>query len=146
LILEYYMLRFGAYPIRDNPSDSGINVYYNPEEEVSVTIMPGENAILPTGVKFGIPHGYMLQIMNRSSFPSTRGLVVGANVVDAGYDGEIFVDLHNIGKSPQTIRPRDVIAQIVLTPVVHFRAHEVGDDNIYDERISIKSPYDDGSE
>ena len=53
------MLRFGAYPIRDNPSDSGISMYYNPEEEVSITIMPGENAILPTAVKFGIPHGYM---------------------------------------------------------------------------------------
>ena len=80
--------------------------------------------------------------MNKSSLPSTRGLVVVANVVDAGYDGEIFVDLHNIGNKPQTIRPRDIIAQVVLLPVVPFRAHEVGDDNLYDERISIKSVYD----
>ena len=140
------MLRFGAYPIRDHPSDSGISIYYNPEEEVSITIMPGENAVLPTGVKFGIPHGYMLQIMNKSSLPSTRNLIIGANVVDAGYDKEIFVDLHNTGNTPQTIRPRDIIAQVVLVPVVHFRAHEIGDDSIYDERISIKSPYDEEEE
>lgn len=141
MILEYYMIRYGAYPIRENPSDPGINIHYNPENEASVTIMPGESAVLGTGVKFGIPHGYILQIMNRSSLATDRDLIVGANVVDPGYDGEIYVDLHNVGKEPQTIRPKDVIAQIVLVPIVHFRAHEVGDDTIYDERIALPPLY-----
>ena len=142
MILAYYMVRHGAYPVRENPSDSGIGLHFNPENEASVTIMPGENAVLATGVQFGIPHGYMLQVMNRSSLSVNRSLVVGANVVDAGYEGEIFVDLHNIGKEPQTIRPRDFICQVVLVPIVTFRAHEVGDDSVYDERISIAKRYE----
>lgn len=142
MILEYYMVRYGMYPVRDNPSDTGIDLYFNPENEASVTIMPGENAVLATGVKFGIPHGYMLHIMNKSSLSVHRSLIVGANVVDAGYEGEIFVDLHNVGKEPQTIRPKDAICQVILTPIVTFRPHEVGDDSVYDERITMKNRYE----
>ena len=142
MILEYYMVRPGVYPVRENPSDSGMDLHFNPENESSVTIMPGENYVLATGVKFGIPHGYMLQVMNKSSLSVHRNLIVGANVVDAGYEGEIYVDLHNVGTEPQTIRPRDAICQVVLTPIVTFRAHEVGDDNVYDERISISKRYE----
>jgi dUTP pyrophosphatase len=64
---------------------------------------------------------------------------VGAHCIDSGYDGEVFIDLHNIGKSPQVIRPRDKVAQLVLVPVVSFRAQEVGDDNLYQEPITISA-------
>jgi hypothetical protein len=29
--------------------------------------------------------------------------VVGAHIVDSGYDGEVFIDLHNIGTEEQFI-------------------------------------------
>ena len=141
MILEYYMIRYGAYPVRDNPSDSGIKIHFNPEDGESITIMPGKNAVLPTGIKFGIPHGFMINIANISSLSVNRSLIVGANVVNAGYEGEVFVDLHNVGTEPQTIRPLESIAQAILVPIVHYRAHELGDDTLYDERISIKPRY-----
>ena len=53
-----------------------------------------------------------------------RSLVVGACVVDSGYDGEVFVNLHNIGDRGQILEPQTKIAQAVLIPVVHFRAVE----------------------
>ena len=90
----------------------------------SVLIKRGESALLPTGYKFGIPHGYMLEIKNRSSMSARRSLIVGACVVDSGYDGEVFVNLHNIGDVGQIIEPQTKIAQAVLVPVVHFRAVE----------------------
>jgi dUTPase len=34
---------------------------------MKVWIQPGSNAILPTGLKFGVPHNHMIQVMNRSS-------------------------------------------------------------------------------
>jgi dUTPase len=49
---------------------------------------------------------------------------VGACVVDSGYDGEVFVNLHNIGNEAQTVTPHTKIAQAVMVPVVHFRAVE----------------------
>ena len=60
-----------------------------------------------------------------------RSLVVGACVVDSGYDGEVFVNLHNIGSAGQIIEPQTKIAQAVLVPVVHFRAVETESGDLY---------------
>jgi hypothetical protein len=59
-------------------------------------------------------------------------LRIAPAVVDSGYDGEVFVNLHNIGKHWQTIEPGDKIAQAVVVPVVHARFVASDDPNIYD--------------
>ena len=133
MILEYVRVRETVRPPeRANPSDAGLDVFYNPAENNIVSLETGENAVLPTGVRFGVPHGFMLQVMNRSSMAAKRGLVVGAHCVDSGYDGEVFIDLHNIGNEAQQINPGDKIAQVVLVPVVPFRALETNTGNLYD--------------
>jgi dUTP pyrophosphatase len=133
MILEYVRTRESVRPPeRANPSDAGLDVFYNPADAGTVKLKTGENAVLPTGVRFGVPHGFMLQVMNRSSMAAKRGLVVGAHCVDSGYDGEVFIDLHNIGNEAQQIKPGDKIAQVVLVPVVPFRALETSTGNLYD--------------
>jgi dUTP pyrophosphatase len=73
----------------------------------------------------------MLEIKNRSSIAAKRSLIVGACVVDSGYDGEVFVNLHNIGTETQIVKPGEKIAQAVMVPVVHFRAVETGNSDLY---------------
>lgn len=133
MIIEYERVRESAKPPeRANPSDAGLDLYFNPEpigllpspNLDSVAIEPGQNLVLATGYRFGIPHGYMLEIKNRSGVASKRSLIVGACVVDSGYDGEVFVNLHNIGHTTQILEPGTKIAQAVMIPVVHFRAVE----------------------
>jgi len=106
-------------------------LYFNPDAGEAVVIEPGKSAVLPTGYRFGVPHGYMLEIKNRSSVAAKRSLIVGACVVDSGYDGEVFVNLHNIGTEAQTIDPQTKIAQAVMVPVVHFRALETHSADLY---------------
>jgi dUTP pyrophosphatase len=118
--------------VRANPSDAGLDLCFNPPDAWYGGIKPGESMILPTGLKFGIPHGYMLQIMNRSGNAAKKQLMVGACVVDSGYDGEVFVNLHNTGKEIQTITAGDKIAQAVLIPVVPVRFVETNKDALYD--------------
>jgi len=139
MIIEYYRTHQHVVPpTRSNPSDAGLDVYYCPASPEPLAIKPGQNAKLPTGLKFGIPHGYMIQVMNRSSVASKRNLVVGAHCVDSGYDGEVFIDMHNIGTEEQFIEPMDKIAQLVLVPVVSFRALETSDPDLYGwEAITI---------
>jgi dUTP pyrophosphatase len=134
MILEYVRVRESAKPPeRANPSDAGLDVFYNPDDNSeAITLEPGGNALLSTGLRFGVPHGYMLQVMNRSSMAAKRGLIVGAHCVDSGYDGEVFIDLHNIGTETQRVIPGEKIAQIVLVPVVPFRALETSTGNLYD--------------
>ena len=132
MIIEYHRVHMNAHPpSRSNPSDAGLDVYFSPKEQKPVTIQPGESTILPTGLKFGVPHGYMLEVKNRSSVAAKRSLIVGACVVDSGYDGELFVNLHNIGIEEQVIEPHAKIAQVVMVPVVSFRAMETSNPDLY---------------
>ena len=149
MILEYFALPHCKHkPVRANPSDAGLDLKFNYEEDerdllfgkdengkpklLPIRIEPGCSVVLGTGLKFGIPRGYMLQIMNRSGNAAKKRLVVGACVVDSGYDGEVFVNLHNIGLETQYVEEGDKIAQAVVVPVVPVRFLETKDDNLYD--------------
>ena len=140
MIIEYVRVRGSVRPPeRANPSDAGLDLFFNPEPQGilpspkldAVAIKPGESQLLSTGLRFGVPHGYMIEIKNRSGIASKRSLIVGACVVDSGYDGEVFINLHNIGKETQIIEPGTKIAQAVMVPVVHFRAVETGSGDLY---------------
>tara|TARA_R100000005_G_scaffold78310_1_gene45451 strand:+ start:353 stop:913 length:561 start_codon:yes stop_codon:yes gene_type:complete len=132
MILEYFRVREDAKPpMRANASDAGLDVFFCPEDGKQKVLRTNENLTFQTGLKFGIPHGYMLQAMNRSSMAAKNSLVVGAHCIDSGYDGEVFIDLHNIGLVDRVISPGDKIAQLVLVPVVPFRAVETTQDNLY---------------
>ena len=136
MIIEYKKVRDGAKdPVRSNPSDAGLDVFACLDEAVSLA--PMQSLIIPTGLKFGIPHGYMLQVMNRSSVAAKRGLVVGAHVIDSGYDGEVFINIHNISNQHQVLRDGMKIAQLVMIPVVSFRPYEIGEDTLYQKPITI---------
>ena len=99
MIIRYSKVREGVTtPTRANPSDAGLDVYL-PQPETSAPplqpkpcrLQPGDSRILSTGLKFEVPHGYMLEVKNRSGMAAKCGLVVGACVVDSGYEGEVFV-------------------------------------------------------
>ena len=139
MILEYALTRPNAHdPERANPSDAGLDVFYSPDlDNQSICVEPGASKVIPTGLRFGVPHGYMLEVKNRSSVAAKRSLIVGACVVDSGYDGEIFVNLHNVGSTTQYVRTGDKIAQLVLIPVVQWRSFPVEEERLYVDPLTI---------
>tara|TARA_Y100001963_G_C6754910_1_gene436275 strand:+ start:83 stop:547 length:465 start_codon:yes stop_codon:yes gene_type:complete len=135
MILQYHMLRGSNFPpVRANPSDAGLDLRWCPTEaaESVLSIGPGESVLVPTGCTFGIPHGYMMEIKNKSGVAYKRQLLVGACVVDSGYEGEVFVNLHNVGTETQFLDPGDKVAQAVVVPVVHARFVASETPDIYD--------------
>ena len=133
MIIEYFKTRDNVItPERANPSDAGLDVFFCPSDGEGIYLRPGDTALFQTGLRFGVPHGYMLEVKNRSGNASKRSLLVGACVVDSGYDGDGFVNLHNIGNKPQVVEPHTKLAQGVMTPVVSFRALETTNPNLYD--------------
>ena len=146
MIIEYNKIREAVLsPVRANPSDAGLDVFFCPEAPSAVDIEPGKNKLLQTGLRFGVPHGYMLQVMNRSGMAAKRNLVVGAHCIDSGYDGEVFIDMHNIGSTSQSVEPGAKIAQLVMVPVVPFRAVSAGDGDLYSwSPITISDRGEDG--
>jgi dUTP pyrophosphatase len=74
----------------------------------------------------------MMEIKNKSGVAYKRRLLVGACVVDSGYEGEVFVNLHNIGNETQYLEPGTKVAQAVVVPVVHARFVASESPDIYD--------------
>jgi len=141
MILRYEKVRLGAKePVRSNPSDAGLDVFYCPSSENGpLMIQPGQSVVLQTGLRFEVPHGFMLEVKNRSSMASKKHLLVGACVIDPGYSGEVFINLHNVGMEPQIIGVGDKIAQLVLLPVYHFQCQEEPSGTIYNRPVCISN-------
>tara|TARA_R100000995_G_scaffold25683_1_gene11167 strand:- start:2677 stop:3132 length:456 start_codon:yes stop_codon:yes gene_type:complete len=116
-------------PTRAHDGDAGMDFYYCSQKGVTASkpIHPGETLLFGTGIKAEIPKGYMLEIKNKSSIAAKKQLLVGACVVDSGYDGEIFVNLHNVGKQTQWFKNGDKVAQGVLVPINLCEIVEVSD-------------------
>jgi dUTP pyrophosphatase len=74
----------------------------------------------------------MMEVKNKSGVAYKRQLLVGACVVDSGYEGEVFVNLHNVGTTTQYLEPGDKVAQAVVVPVVHARFVASESPDIYD--------------
>lgn len=123
-------------PERGHPTDAGADVRYCPESDLSDIVMePGESVLFGTGLKIEVPYGYMLEVKNKSGIAAKSGLLVGACVIDRGYDGEIFVNLHNTFTTPQTVKAFQKIAQLVLVKIAVDPTF-VGSDKIYDNETS----------
>lgn len=83
-------------------------------------LQPGERAMVPTGIRIAIPHGFEAQVRPRSGLAIRHGLsmVNTPGTIDSDYRGEVRVLLINHGQEPFTIRRGDRIAQMVFAPVV----------------------------
>jgi dUTP pyrophosphatase len=145
MLLEYAVMHENVtHPQRSNPSDAGLDIFFSPTNGEDIRIFPGQSVVLETGLKFGVPHGYMLEVKNRSSVASKRSLLVGACVIDSGYAGEVKINLHNVGNEPQLLQPGDKIAQVVMVPVVHFRPCLTDEEQLYSSPITISDRGDGG--
>ncbi len=118
-------------PNRAHSTDAGMDFFFCPETSDLLELEPGQSALLETGIKMEVPTGCMLQIMNKSGVASKKQLVTGACVVDEGYDGEIFVNLQNIGKETQYISPGQKIAQGVFVRIEKPTLWEIKEDSVY---------------
>lgn len=81
-----------------------------------ITIPAKEIARIPTGLVIATPPGYFLAVINRSSVPQKKGLMMpnGIGVIDSDYCGdndEILVLMQNFTNQPVTIEKGERIAQ-----------------------------------
>jgi len=96
---------------------SGMDLFASLDQEV--TLQPGERKMIPTGISLAIPEGFEGQIRPRSGLAIQRGITVlnAPGTIDSDYRGEIKVLLINLGSEPYTVKNRDRIAQLVISPV-----------------------------
>lgn len=85
-----------------------------------VVLAPGERKLVRTGVSIALPDGYVGLVHPRSGLAAKNGLsIVNApGTVDAGYRGEVLVNLINLDRAIDIELPAGSrIAQLVIQKV-----------------------------
>ena len=90
------------------------------DEGTTLTIAPGERALVPTGIAIAPESREVVAILAaRSGLAIKKGIRLsnGIGVIDADYRGEICVGLHNTGTEPFVVARGDRIAQMMFMPI-----------------------------
>jgi dUTP pyrophosphatase len=90
--------------------------------EAPIVLQPFERQLVPTGLFMELPEGYEAQVRPRSGLAIKQGITClnTPGTIDSDYRGEIKVILINLSQEPQTLRPGDRIAQMVVSSVVRI--------------------------
>ncbi|MDQ4037224.1 MAG: dUTP diphosphatase [Actinomycetota bacterium] len=98
------------------PGDAGADLCIAED----VDLEPGERALVGTGIAIAIPSGYAGFVHPRSGLAARHGvsLVNAPGTIDAGYRGEIKVNLINFDRTTSvSLRRGDRVAQLIIQPV-----------------------------
>ena len=103
-------------PAYAHPGDAGADLVAAQDVELA----PGERALVPTGLAIALPDGFVGLVHPRSGLANRLGVTVlnAPGTVDAGYRGEILVNLVNHDRViTAKISRGDRIAQLVIQRV-----------------------------
>lgn len=84
--------------------------------DTSITLLPMERRLIPTGLRIALPQGYEAQVRPRSGLALKHGITLlnTPGTIDADYRGEIGIILVNLSTEPFSIADGDRIAQLVI--------------------------------
>ncbi|GGG80786.1 deoxyuridine 5'-triphosphate nucleotidohydrolase [Salipiger pallidus] len=99
---------------------AGADLRANLPDRGRVTLVPGERALVPTGLRLAIPEGWEVQIRPRSGLALKHGITLpnSPGTIDSDYRGPLGVIVMNAGAETFVISHGDRIAQMVVAPVV----------------------------
>jgi dUTP pyrophosphatase len=99
-------------PTRAHKKDAGYDIYAL--EDIYCDL--GRSCTIPTGIALGVEDGYFAMVTDKSSIART-GFKVTAGVVDAGYTGEVSVELLNVTGFAKLIKKGQKVAQFIILPI-----------------------------
>ena len=91
------------------------------DEGTTVTIEPGDRALIPTGLAISPETtGVVAIVAARSGLAIKQGICLsnGIGVIDSDSRGASCVGLHNTSRQPFTVNRGDRIAQMMFMPVL----------------------------
>lgn len=97
--------------------------------EASITLQPGQRALVKTGLFLELPEGTEAQVRPRSGLALKFGVTVlnAPGTIDADYRGEVGVILINHGQEPFEVKDGERVAQLVIAKYERVAFEEVAD-------------------
>lgn len=107
-------ITYKGYDITNAPFERNFN------NLLQLAIMPGDRVMVPTGLIFDIPEGYVLKVHPRSGTSLKQGLslVNCEGVIDSDYVEETFLLMVNHSHVKAVIEPGTRLAQAELIPYI----------------------------
>ena len=105
----------GFLPSYAQPGDAGADL----RSRVAAVVPARGRVLVPTGVSIALPDGYVGLVHPRSGLAHKHGITVlnTPGTIDAGYRGEIAVNLYNSTEEDFNVEIGDRIAQLVIQQV-----------------------------
>lgn len=107
-------------PAYATPDSAGMDLMAAVNE--SISLVPGERMMIPTGIAIALPSGFEAQIRPRSGLALKNGLTLlnAPGTIDSDYRGEISVILVNHSQETFMVEHGMRIAQMVVAPVLQI--------------------------
>ena len=116
-------------PARGTANSAGIDFFV--PEGIQETLGPGKSCLIPSGIKANVPDNHALIAFNKSGVAVKKNLHVGACVVDEDYQGEIHINLTNVGNEIAYIESGEKIIQFALVPVTYDEVLVVDESELF---------------
>lgn len=102
-------------PSRGTDEAAGLDLYI-PNDVKPFMLGPNESINIPSGIKVRLPPNMVGIILNKSGI-GIKGVLVGAQVIDSDYRGEIHINIHNVSKLDVSFQGGQKAVQMLLMPV-----------------------------
>jgi dUTP pyrophosphatase len=121
-ILAYVKLTENAFDItRGSERAAGLDLC----SAYNYTVKAKGRELIRTDLQLVLPSGTYGRIAPRSGLANSRGIHVGAGVIDSDYEGSVSVVLFNFGETDFEVKPGDRIAQVICEKIVIPTVQEI---------------------
>ncbi|HEX2616816.1 MAG TPA: dUTP diphosphatase [Flavobacteriales bacterium] len=106
----------GKHPLPHYATEHSAGLDLRANLKASITLAPGQRALVPTGLYLELPEGTEGQVRPRSGLAFKHGITVlnAPGTIDADYRGEVGVLLINLGPEAFEVKDGERIAQLVV--------------------------------
>ena len=104
---------YAKLPTLSYDDSAGMDLY----AAETVTIPPGKSRIVSTDLEIQIPMGYCGKLMARSGLAFDHRIMIGAGLIDPGYEAPIKVIVFNLGEEDYHVNVGSAFCQMVISPV-----------------------------
>ena len=116
--------------IKKNIEELDNNIWVEGDD---IVVGPHSQVLIPCGIKVDIlDKNTYLDAENKSGIATKKELLVGAQVVDAIYQGEVHINLHNVSDKPQRIGFGTKVVQFLHKEYIQTVWEEISNDE-YDK-------------
>ena len=127
--LEVRIINKSKHPLPQYATEHSAGMDLRANLIASITLAPGQRALIPTGLFLELPEGTEAQVRPRSGLAFKHGITVlnAPGTIDADYRGEVGVLLVNLGTESFEVKDGERIAQLVVAKYTRITLAETDD-------------------